>query len=424
MNNIQLKIKNRDIGINERLVISQFLKQKLNKIIKNKDNMVCINDYGDINLLNFFKDKQKIGSIGKYGDVYKLSVPISNINIDISIKIVPLSYQSKVNIYNTKYPIWREIKALELVSNLIKKRICPNVPLLYDFYICNYCNYENPEIDNQKNKTCVLILNELSDTDLRRWILLKSKQTLNVNYIVNMWYNLFFQIFSGLYSIFKYYQLIHNDLHWGNILVSNHKKGGYWIYEINKIKFYIPNLGFIMKLWDFGKSNSPIYFKNTKTDIHVYDTNNTHTYRYDWINSDVEKITHIVEWIQNTYLITNKDIIPHSIIQFIHKIRQNKEFDILKIFLKNFRRYLNNQIGKSTTQIGIQIDDISDISVGDIVIYQKKHALVIDIFNFNYILITNLLTYDDIQVNFKYVQKHTKQIESILTDKIIGYFRM
>ena len=45
---------------------------------------------------------------------------------------------------------------------------------------------------------------------------------------------------------------MHNDFHFGNILIDTSiKEGGSFKYVINNTNFYIPNYGFIPKLWDF-----------------------------------------------------------------------------------------------------------------------------------------------------------------------------
>ena len=48
-----------------------------------------------------------------------------------------------------------------------------------------------------------------------------------------------------LYVIFYFYQLIHGDLHWENILVSNVKEKGYWNYTVNGINYYIDDNNYI-----------------------------------------------------------------------------------------------------------------------------------------------------------------------------------
>lgn len=417
------KIETKNISLSDRLILLELIQGKLSKLVKTKDEMVCINTYGDVNLLTLLKNKKRIGSSGKYGDVYQFTIPLDNLNFNLAIKLIPLSYQARVHMYNTKYPIWREVKALQLVSKLVKKRICPNLPLMYDFFVCNYCTYENPDIEGSKNKICVLIINELADTDLRRWLLVKSQQTIIVKELEHDWYNLFFQIFIGLATVYKYYQLVHNDLHWGNVLVNHLQPGGYWIYEINQIRFYLPNQGFLMKLWDFGKSMSPTYFKYRKADIPIEGSDEDIEYRYDWIDSDIDKITNIAQWIQNTYMIQNKEVIPTKIIQFISKIKKSETLDSFKLLLLFFRRYLNDQIGLGNS--GKDIKDISEIRIGEIVSYQNTNSLIVGIDKFKVKLIVSLKDHEFVKVNYQNVKKLSKKVEpSNLKGKLLGFYRI
>ena len=98
------------------------------------------------------------------------------------------------------------------------------------------------------NSLC--ILNELCDSSL--------KDILTNNYIENindtMFHSFIFQILSGIYSIHKICNICHFDLHGGNILISNILSNGYWLYSINNNDYYIPNYGYILKIWDFGRS--------------------------------------------------------------------------------------------------------------------------------------------------------------------------
>ena len=69
-----------------------------------------------------------------------------------------------------------------------------------------------------------------------------------------MFHSFIFQILSGIYSIHKLCNICHFDLHGGNILISNIEANGYWLYSINNNDYYIPNYGYILKIWDFGRS--------------------------------------------------------------------------------------------------------------------------------------------------------------------------
>ena len=69
-----------------------------------------------------------------------------------------------------------------------------------------------------------------------------------------MFYSFIFQIVSSVYSI-HFLNICHFDLHGGNYLISNVIcDDNYWLYTINNNKFYIPNYGYILKIWDFGRS--------------------------------------------------------------------------------------------------------------------------------------------------------------------------
>lgn len=128
------------------------------------------------------------------------------------------------------YPSLTEIVANTLTNQLILQKICPHFILNYHW------NYENNKIN---------LYNEYATYgDFYKW----SKQ----KHSHEIWMNALFQIMIGLYSIKKYFNMTHTDFHTGNILVHTVTPGGYWVYEIHGKKYYVPNLGFIFLLSDFG----------------------------------------------------------------------------------------------------------------------------------------------------------------------------
>lgn len=201
---------------------------------------------------------------------------------------------------------------------LLNNNSCPNLPLYYKYYKCDSCFYKNPEILNKyndirenlnelvqyadinhkkkhelnniinnyidshsndikklknkikklgvKNKSimdylnilndttitnsCILVVNEFADEgDLINW--LKTKRS------IEEWMVMYFQVFAGLYTLQKYFDMTHHDLHWGNILVLKINKGGYLYYKIDDIYYKIPNIGFLFVIWDFGYATIP-----------------------------------------------------------------------------------------------------------------------------------------------------------------------
>jgi hypothetical protein len=72
----------------------------------------------------------------------------------------------------------------------------------------------------------------------------------------DIWRNIIFQVLYTLYILQKKYKFMHNDFHNNNILIEETTPGGYYKYEIEGlngevINYYIPNIGYIVKITDF-----------------------------------------------------------------------------------------------------------------------------------------------------------------------------
>jgi len=69
----------------------------------------------------------------------------------------------------------------------------------------------------------------------------------------NILKNILFQILTSLSSLQRYFGIIHNDLHMGNILLESNEHTGYLEYINSGKQYYIPN-NLLVKIIDFGKS--------------------------------------------------------------------------------------------------------------------------------------------------------------------------
>lgn len=161
-----------------------------------------------------------------------------------------------------------EIFFMELAGKLVKQMICPNLPLYYGGFICNECEYSNKKL-NIANKNCFIIPNELAEGDLKS-IIEKSKVSVNSMRFI------FLQIFMGLYSMKKYFDVYHNDLHYGNVLFRKTSKNKAFKYNLGDYSVTVPTTGFLMILWDFGyasikdKITNP-YTGSDKKSNHIVD---------------------------------------------------------------------------------------------------------------------------------------------------------
>ena len=199
-----------------------------------------------------------------------------------AVKIV--AYPKKENygdMYNIKRPENAELLMIRLLSYFVMNNQSPHIVLPITTFntsikpflsltknnIVNNKKFEQfiEKYDKGEYYTNVSILvsewangGDLLDYLRKNFKLLKTKE----------WKIIFFQILSVLAVIHKRYPAFrHNDMKANNILIHNvdiNKKK--YMYEINKQKYIIPNIGFQIKLWDFDFACIPGIVDNSKVD--------------------------------------------------------------------------------------------------------------------------------------------------------------
>jgi hypothetical protein len=408
-------IQNTKWRINERLYLFEFLTKLLQTLTTHPNDMVCLNANGNINLLDTFKEIEPLGSTGNlYSDNYKLSMKLSDeVQVKVAVKVIPIDHKERLHMYDTRYTIWRELKSLEMVTDLVKKRVMPHLPLLYGHYICNSCEYKNPQIINKQYKMCILLLNELSDTDLRTWIIDFSKKKTSTIDKTKTWRNIFFQIWIVMFTVQHFYQMIHHDLHWGNLLVDYVQPGGYRIYIIDSIKYYVPNVGILLKLWDFGKCFSVTHFRYHLEEIEYQNYSSLHRKDISF-GADISKIHNINRWIQDISEISNKNVMSEDTEKMLFKIKKGKNNTPGLLVQQYMRKYMHNRIGskvQSNEQQGIQCKDISNLFTGQMIIHDGVYGIVIHLEIFHVRIIKNTESDDPILVKFEELRFLTEDEE-------------
>ncbi len=193
------------------------------------------------NLKNYelFKKKKKLGK-GYQGTVYKYCQDKQC----VAVKQIKISEQHADDIYNPKalkYGPFIELAANQLVNELVLQKICPHFILNYGYQFTSNKVYFYNELLNKSST-------------YTEWV-----RTLHS---LEEWYNAFFQILIAVYSIQKYFNMTHLDLHSDNILVINMNKGGYWKYIIDDKIYYLPNLGYQFYIIDFENAWIPEHLKS------------------------------------------------------------------------------------------------------------------------------------------------------------------
>jgi len=221
---------------------------------------------------------------GSTGHTFKgVHPPPNDMNKEpYAVKIV--AYPKKENygdMYNIKRPENAELLMIRLLSYFVINNQSPHIVLP----ITTFNTSIKPFLSLTKNN---IVNNKKFEQFIEKYD--KGEYYMNVSILVSEWANggdlldylrkhfkslktkdwkvIFFQILSVLAIIHKRYPSFrHNDMKANNILIHtvdiNKKK---YMYEINKQKYIVPNIGFQIKLWDFDFACIPGIVDNSKVD--------------------------------------------------------------------------------------------------------------------------------------------------------------
>lgn len=203
---------------------------------------------------------KRIGPKSKYGEVYEASLQTSN-PIAAAVKLMPINHRNE-----------REIQYYSEFNNLVTLHINPHFPIVFFSKTCKQCPFTSKDTSD-----CYVVMKEYANGDLKTWM--KRNHTIadHLSFIAQLAI-----IIIGLAQ----QKVIHNDLHWGNLLFHKTPKKNmnkYMYYIVDGHEIYIKMTGFHWVVWDFGLSKDYSSSNPTKTAFTV----------------DLHRITGIVDWIQD-----------------------------------------------------------------------------------------------------------------------------
>ena len=174
---------------------------------------------------------------------------------NIALKLIPV--ESKYEKH--EHPSNIEIIVLKhLTDNIVNKNISPHITHYLGIQKINnksralkMLNLKRLEVEDKiKTHSYMLISEFLEGGSLDNWVFNTYENDNEIS--DNQWKYIVFQLVYTIAIMQHHYRMMHNDFHYGNILIDTHiKPGGYFVYEINNKTYYIPNTGIIPKLWDF-----------------------------------------------------------------------------------------------------------------------------------------------------------------------------
>jgi hypothetical protein len=100
-----------------------------------------------------------------------------------------------------------------------------------------------PEREKKTKTSYYVAMCELADYDLIKW--LKTTHTVEEHESILM------QMIIAMFTL-NLMGITHNDAHFGNFLIHHVTPGGFWEYRVGKHTVYVPNMGYLVVIWDFG----------------------------------------------------------------------------------------------------------------------------------------------------------------------------
>jgi serine/threonine protein kinase len=124
----------------------------------------------------------------------------------------------------------------------LAKNKCPNFPLVYDSQTCSDCE----GYARRSGPNCFVLLYEYANGGNLEHFLSRNDIS-DIEFL-----SIYFQAFYAYHILEKYTNGIHGDFLPRNILLSNTTPGGFWVYILDGTRYYIPNIGYIVKIWDYS----------------------------------------------------------------------------------------------------------------------------------------------------------------------------
>jgi len=206
----------------------------------------------------------------------------------MGIKVMPIEtkYEKHEHPGNIEFILLKE-----LTDNIVCKMVSPHIAFFLGTtkaanksQALKFLNLKRLEVEDLiKNYSYILMSEFVESGSLDTWVYDTYDNDLKIS--DDLWKCVVFQLVYTLAVLQKRYKLMHNDFHYGNILIDTSiKPGGYFVYQINGKRYYLKNHGVLAKIWDleFGMTYSdaiPEFYPNKFIVGHYQYDRKTHVAR-------------------------------------------------------------------------------------------------------------------------------------------------
>lgn len=175
--------------------------------------------------------------------------------ITYAFKIVP----NETKYDKHKHPSMLEMLVLkQLTEQIVNKHVSPHVAYYFgDLKVSNrsraikFLNLKKLEAEEKIRPWSTVLVSEFVEGgSLDKWVYDKYENDETIS--DEEWRGLVFQLLYTIVVLQKKFRMMHNDFHYGNILVDSAiSNDGFFSYHVDGKTYFVKNPGFIPKLWDF-----------------------------------------------------------------------------------------------------------------------------------------------------------------------------
>ena len=312
-------------NILDRYVKYENINAIINDKLKNAKNK-CLYPikYGAYTLNDVILLYKRLGVESSYGSVY----------------LSQIKDKKKIYIFATKIQLitsesYKELKYLNLLTNIAIKTKNIHLPLMYNNLECSYFNKEDELLPvNLKNEKYKYINSyfstfvELANGDLGTYI---NDNIDKKSFTINHYINILSQCFIGILTCHRN-NIMHKDAHLYNFLYHIIKKNNpsCFKYVYKDLVFYIENIGLNWVIWDFGRSDDITFFKN---------------------NNYIDDYLLLLETLLNKDEVIS-DKYKLYLVEIYNGIKAfNRDYDLIKYLLEKKLLFSDKQIGTIITTI-------------------------------------------------------------------------
>lgn len=273
---------------------------------------------------------------GTTGHTFKGEAEDTNGKYQYAVKVVAYPKNNRYgSIYDVRRPENAELVMIRLLSKMVIDKATPHIVLPYTTFntsiqtfvnlidqqvIADECKKYKEFVSKYKkgsfyDEVSILISEWANCGDLLDFLRANYKKVSPL-----FWKVIFFQILAVLAVIQRAYPgFRHNDLKANNILLHKISKStSRYSYHIDECTFKVPNIGYIIKLWDFDFSCIPGIVDNNKVESEWTKKINV---------SPVQNKYYDIHYFFNTIIkrgflpeIMNDNVVPTEVREFINRV--------------------------------------------------------------------------------------------------------